>query len=95
MADFTSSLHSQQLELTRYLRDPDSYPPPAQMNPARAQVYLDLVLNNLLGLLGGTFPVLVAVLGDAGWRALVRRFCVTTARKRHVSEKSHVSLLTS
>ncbi|MHA3737240.1 HvfC family RiPP maturation protein [Pseudomonas sp. Eth.TT006] len=74
MADLTSSLHSQQLALTRYLRDPDRYPPPAGMNPARAQVYRDLVLNNLLGLLGGTFPVLVAVLGDAGWRALVRGF---------------------
>lgn len=74
MADSPSSLHSQQLALTRYLRDPDGYAPPAQMNPERAQVYLNLVLNNLLGLLGGTFPVLVAVLGDAGWRALVRRF---------------------
>jgi hypothetical protein len=74
MADLTPSLHSQQLALTRYLRDPDSYAPPAQMDTARAQIYLNLVFNNLLGLLSGTFPVSIAVLGDAGWRALVRRF---------------------
>ncbi|SDV11130.1 HvfC family RiPP maturation protein [Pseudomonas mucidolens] len=74
MADFSPSLHSQQLALTRYLRDPDGHAPPAGMDPVRAKVYLNLILNNLLGLLGGTFPVLIAVLGEAGWRALVRRF---------------------
>lgn len=74
MANVTPSLHSQQLALTRYLRDPESFAPPSEMDAARAQVYLNLVFNNLLGLLSGTFPVLIAVLGDAGWRALIRRF---------------------
>jgi hypothetical protein len=37
-------------------------------------VYRELFFNNLVDLLGGTFPVLRRILGDAGWRALVRDF---------------------
>lgn len=74
MVDISPDLHSQQLALTRYLRDPDRHAPPAGMDAARASIYLDLVFNNLSGVLGGTFPVLIAVLGEAGWRDLIRRF---------------------
>ena len=74
MVDISPDLHSQQLALTRYLRDPDHHAPPAGMDAARASIYLDLVFNNLWGVLGGTFPVLIAVLGEAGWRDLIRRF---------------------
>jgi hypothetical protein len=44
------------------------------MDVARAGVYLDLVFSNLSSLLGGTFPVLIKVLGDEHWRLLVRTF---------------------
>jgi hypothetical protein len=44
------------------------------MSVARAQIYRDLVFENLVSLLSGTFPVLVTLLGDADWRALVRVF---------------------
>jgi hypothetical protein len=67
-----SSLFHQQSTLGQYLRDPDHHAPPAEMDPARAQVYRDLVFANLSSLLSGTFPVLIQILGDRQWRALVR-----------------------
>jgi hypothetical protein len=68
------SLHQQQSSMGQYLRDPEHCAPPAEMDPARAQVYRDLVFANLSSLLSGTFPVLVRILGDEDWRALVRIF---------------------
>nr|WP_178132096.1 putative DNA-binding domain-containing protein [Pseudomonas sp. C2B4] len=58
----------------QYLRDPDRCAPPAEMDPARARVYRELVFNNLSSLISGTFPVLVKILGDKRWRELVRIF---------------------
>lgn len=68
----TQSLQQQQSTLGRYLRDPEHFSPPAEMDPARAQVYRDLVFANLSSLLSGTFPVLIKILGDERWRSLVR-----------------------
>jgi hypothetical protein len=68
------TLHEQQNSMGRYLRDPERYAPPPEMDPARAQVYRDLVFANLSSLISGTFPVLVKILGDEQWRALVRMF---------------------
>ncbi|KZN21080.1 MULTISPECIES: HvfC family RiPP maturation protein [Pseudomonas] len=68
------TLYQHQETLTRYLRDPDHCAPPAEMDVARVQVYRDLVFSNLSSLLSGTFPVLVKMLGDDHWRALVRIF---------------------
>ena len=68
------SLFQQQNTLGLYLRDPDHCAPPAGMDVARAGVYRDLVFSNLSSLLGGTFPVLIKVLGDEHWRSLVRTF---------------------
>lgn len=64
----------QQQALTRYLRDPDQQRPPCEMNATRVNVYRDLVFNNLSQLLSGTFPVLIRIIGDQRWRALVRGF---------------------
>ncbi|MGF6203094.1 HvfC family RiPP maturation protein [Pseudomonas laurylsulfatiphila] len=69
-----SSLVQQQTTLGLYLRDPEHNAPPTEMDPARAQVYRDLVFANLSSLLSGTFPVLVKILGDEHWRSLVRIF---------------------
>ncbi|KKA08760.1 hypothetical protein VP02_06080 [Pseudomonas ogarae] len=74
MAEPRQTLHQQQQALTRYLRDPEHCPVPAGMDAARAQVYRDLIFENMRSLLSGTFPVLVSVLGQAPWRACVRRF---------------------
>jgi len=68
------SLHEQQNSMGLYLRDPDHCAPPPEMDPARAQVYRDLVFANLSSLISGTFPVLVKILGDQRWRELVRIF---------------------
>ncbi len=68
------SLHQQQSTMGQYLRDPERFAPPAEMDPVRAQVYRDLVFANLSSLLSGTFPVLVKILGDERWRSLVRIF---------------------
>jgi hypothetical protein len=67
-----SGLFQQQNTLGQYLRDPDHCAPPAGMDVARAQVYRDLIFNNLSMLLSGTFPVLIKILGDEHWRSLVR-----------------------
>lgn len=68
------TLHAQQQALTRYLRDPDQCPPPAEMDVARVQIYRELIFDNLQSLLSGTFPVLISVLGVGEWKALVRVF---------------------
>lgn len=66
------NLQRQQQALTRYLRDPDNQMPPIEMNVARVNVYRDLVFNNLSQLLSGTFPVLIRIVGEQGWHALIR-----------------------
>jgi hypothetical protein len=69
-----SGLLHQQTTMGLYLRDPEHHAPPTEMDPARAQVYRDLVFANLCSLLSGTFPVLVRILGDERWCSLVRIF---------------------
>ncbi|UVM07283.1 DNA-binding domain-containing protein [Pseudomonas laurylsulfatiphila] len=69
-----ASLVQQQTTMGLYLRDPEHNAPPTEMDPARAQVYRDLVFANLSSLLSGTFPVLVKILGEEHWRSLVRIF---------------------
>jgi hypothetical protein len=68
------ALADQQKAFAAHLRDPDRVPPPADLEPRRMTVYRELFFNNLVDLLGGAFPVLRRMLGDAGWRALVREF---------------------
>ncbi|MGE8186545.1 DNA-binding domain-containing protein [Pseudomonas sp. NPDC086278] len=68
------TLLQQQTAMGLYLRDPEHRAPPRGMNVERAQVYRDLIFANLSSLLSGTFPVLIKILGDDGWRTLVRRF---------------------
>jgi hypothetical protein len=63
-----------QRRFAAHLRDPDHVPPPPGIEPGRLDVYRELFFNNVSSLLGGTFPVSRDILGEAGWRALVRRF---------------------
>ncbi|GAB6196043.1 HvfC family RiPP maturation protein [Lysobacter xanthus] len=62
-----------QQALGAYIRDPERAPPPAGIEPRRLRIYADLFFNNVDGLLGTTFPVMRATLGDA-WTRLVRDF---------------------
>ena len=63
-----------QRRFAAHLRDPDNVPPPPGIEPRRLDVYRELFFNNVTSLLGGTFPVCRDILGEAGWRGLVRRF---------------------
>lgn len=68
------ALADQQKAFAAHLRDPESAPAPADVEPRRMAVYRDLFINNLVDLLGGAFPVLRRILGNGGWHALVREF---------------------
>ena len=68
------ALRAQQHRLAAHVRDPEGAPPPPDIEARRLQVYRDLFLNGLLGLLAGNFPVIRRILGADAWRALVRDF---------------------
>ncbi|MDH4254937.1 MAG: DNA-binding domain-containing protein, partial [Gammaproteobacteria bacterium] len=46
-----------QYEFAAHIRDPDANPPPAGIEDRRMAIYRELFYNNLLSLLGSTFPV--------------------------------------
>jgi uncharacterized protein len=69
-----ATLHAQQAAFAAHLRDPDGAPPPPGLEARRLQVYRELFLDGLLGLLAGNFPVIRRILGADGWRTLVRDF---------------------
>ncbi|EMR0602112.1 TPA: putative DNA-binding domain-containing protein [Stenotrophomonas maltophilia] len=77
MADATDTLRAQQHAFTAHLRDPESVPPPAGLEPRRVAVYQRLLFNNLLGLLSNGFPVCVRLLGEPAWSGLVRQYFAT------------------
>lgn len=69
-----SNLRQQLAALALHVRDPAKHPGPPGIESRRLKVYGDLLFNNIEGLLAGNFPVLRKTLGDADWRALIRRF---------------------
>lgn len=76
-----STLETQLAALAAHVRQPEAHPGPPGIEPRRLKVYRELVLNNLDGLLAGGFPVIRKTLGEAGWRALLRRFLVQHASR--------------
>ncbi|HEY0505874.1 MAG TPA: putative DNA-binding domain-containing protein [Lysobacter sp.] len=67
-------LREQQHALARHLRDPSGHPPPPGLEERRVRVYRELFFNSIESLLGGSFPVIRATLGDVAWKVLVRDF---------------------
>lgn len=67
-------LADQQRAFAAHLRDPDHVPPPPGIEPRRMAIYRELFFNNLVDLLGGSFPVARRILGIEHWRRLVREF---------------------
>lgn len=63
-----------QYEFAAHIRDPESNPAPASIEDRRMAIYRELFFNNLLKLLGGTFPVLKKLHEPRKWRRLVRQF---------------------
>lgn len=67
-------LADQQKAFAAHLRDPEHVPPPEGIEPRRMAIYRELFFNNLVDLLGGSFPVARRILGMERWRRLVREF---------------------
>jgi hypothetical protein len=67
-------LRELQRSFAAHLRDPANAPAPAGVEERRLAVYRELFLNNVSGLLAGTFPVLHAILGPERWQRLARDF---------------------
>ena len=75
---------ARQLEFAAHIRNPEIHPAPADIEPRRMQIYLDLFYNNIESFLSSGFPVARKVLDDARWHALVRQFV-----HRHPSESPY------
>jgi hypothetical protein len=69
-------LADRQRAFAAHLRDPEHVAAPADVEPRRMAIYRELFFNNLVDLLGGTFPVARRILGTDRWRRLVRGFYV-------------------
>jgi hypothetical protein len=63
-----------QLEFAAHIRNPALNPAPADVDPRRMRVYVELFFNNVESLLASAFPVAKSVLGPSRWSELVRRF---------------------
>ena len=68
------SLRDSQLEMARFLRNPDTAPAPEGIEPRRLKIYQDLIYNNIEGFISGGFPVLRTLYTDDAWNELVRKF---------------------
>ncbi|HEX2138849.1 MAG TPA: DNA-binding domain-containing protein, partial [Woeseiaceae bacterium] len=66
MAD--AAFQQKQRAFAAHIRDPDHCSPPAGVEDRRMAIYRELFFNNLDNLLGKSFPVLRAILGDEEWR---------------------------
>lgn len=71
------SFQKSQFEFTQYLRDPESFDLPDNIQPERIQVYVELIYNNIEGFISGAFPVLRSIIPDQKWHSLVRDFIKT------------------
>jgi len=63
-----------QYAFAAHIRDPANVEAPAGIEDRRMAVYRELFFNNLRSLLARSFPVLVKLVGDDGWRRLIREF---------------------
>ena len=57
-----------------HIRDPESHPPPADVEGRRMAIYRRLFFNNINSLLASNFPVLRTLYDDKRWRGLMRDF---------------------
>lgn len=67
-------LEDLQRRFAAHLRDPAGTAPPEGIEERRLRIYRELFLNNVAGLLAGTFPVLHSIYGAERWQSLVRDF---------------------
>lgn len=68
--DFKAKQH----EFASYIRDPETYPIPADVQPERMAMYRQLFFNNIESFLAANFPVLRNILSDSQWAELTEDF---------------------
>lgn len=68
------SLHSFQQEFSLYLRDPKHTRKPHGIPARPAQIYQDLLFNNICGFIDACFPVAKGLFPANHWRSLCRSF---------------------
>ena len=73
-----------QLDFAAHIRNPEINPRPADVEPRRMKIYIDLFYNNIKSFLDSAFPIAKQVLGEARWRGLAREFV-----HRHPSESPY------
>ena len=72
----TRRFQRRQLSLAAHIRDPERNPAPEGIEERRLAIYRELFFNNLVNLLGSSFPVLRKLHGAEKWKSLVRDFLV-------------------
>jgi hypothetical protein len=63
-----------QLEFAAHVRNPAVHPAPADVEPRRMRIYVELIYNNVERFLANTFPIARRLLGDEAWHGRVRDF---------------------
>jgi len=69
-----SALRDSQLQMARFLRNPEHEPAPVGVEQRRLEIYQDLIYNNIEGFISGGFPILRSLYSDEHWHQLVRVF---------------------
>lgn len=69
-----NALRNFQLAFGQYVRNPQHSPCPSDIPPRRAQVYEELLFNNVCGFIDKCFPVSKGLFEDHAWTALQRAF---------------------
>ncbi len=75
------SFKQAQVEFAAHIRNPDTSPIPDHIENRRMDIYRELFINSISGLLAGSFPVMKSLYTEQGWKALVRNFFRTEHNK--------------
>lgn len=75
---------SVQLDFAAHIRNPEINPRPADVEPRRMKIYVELFYNNIKSFLDSAFPIAKEVVGEDRWQALAREFV-----HRHPSESPY------
>jgi len=63
-----------QLDFAAHIRDPENTSAPDSVETRRMNIYIELFINSLCGLLEGSFPVMRTLYNDKQWRIFIRTF---------------------
>ncbi|MCF6300614.1 MAG: putative DNA-binding domain-containing protein [Proteobacteria bacterium] len=69
-----ASFKKTQLDFAAHIRDPEHSPAPDLVDTRRMNIYIELFINSLCGLLEGSFPIIKTLYNDEQWRVFIRTF---------------------